>query len=147
MQSRLQALYFSQLLSLWSFLAFLYKRCFLLQSLRIDQFIQGTCRLVEDILLGTDDRISSINFLKEDHFGSTLVSGVVRKLSLKASALALKSSQFAFEKRCTRCRLFHAPTRTTSSGCFMLHRTVHALWNLYGNPYRNRAETKEETIP
>ena len=43
-------------------------------------------------------------------------------------------------------RLFHAPTRTTSSGCFMLHRTVHALWNLYGNPYRNRAET-EETIP
>ena len=44
-------------------------------------------------------------------------------------------------------RLFHAPTRTTSSGCFMLHRTVHALWNLYGNPYRNRAETDEETIP
>ena len=44
-------------------------------------------------------------------------------------------------------RLFHAPTRTTSSGCFMLHRTVHALWNLYGNPYRNRAETEEETIP
>ena len=33
-------------------------------------------------------------------------------------------------------RLFHAPTRTTSSGCFMLHRTVHALWNLYGNPYK-----------
>ena len=31
-------------------------------------------------------------------------------------------------------RLFHAPTRTTSSGCFMLHRTVHALWNLYGFP-------------
>ena len=44
-------------------------------------------------------------------------------------------------------RLFHAPTRTTSSGCFMLHRTVHALWNLYGNPYRNRVETEEETIP
>ena len=43
-------------------------------------------------------------------------------------------------------RLFHAPTRTTSSGCFMQHRTVHALWNLYGNPYRNRAEM-EETIP
>ena len=49
---------------------------------------------------------------------------------------------------CTkRPRLFHAPTRTTSSGCFMLHRTVHALWNLYGNPYTNRAETEEETIP
>ena len=46
-----------------------------------------------------------------------------------------------------RTRLFHAPTRTTSSGCFMLHRTVHALWNLYGNPYRNCAETEEETIP
>ena len=44
-------------------------------------------------------------------------------------------------------RLFHAPTGTTFSGCFMLHRTVHALWNLYGNPYRNRAETEEQTIP
>ena len=43
-------------------------------------------------------------------------------------------------------RLFHAPTGTTSSGCFMLHRTVHALWNLYGNPYRNRAEKEEETV-
>ena len=45
-----------------------------------------------------------------------------------------------------QARLFHAPTRT-SSGCSMLHRTVHALWNLYGNQYRNRAETEEETIP
>ena len=44
-----------------------------------------------------------------------------------------------------QARLFHVPTRTTSSGCFMLHRTVHALWNLYGNPYKNRAE-KEETV-
>ena len=43
-------------------------------------------------------------------------------------------------------RLFHAPTRTTSSGCLMLHRTVHAFWNLYGNPYRNRAEKEEETV-
>ena len=43
-------------------------------------------------------------------------------------------------------RLFHAPTRTTSSGCLMLHRTVHALWNLYGNPYGNRAEKEEETV-
>ena len=43
-------------------------------------------------------------------------------------------------------RLFHAPTRTTSSGCFMLHRTIHALWNLYGNPYRNRAVKEEETV-
>ena len=43
-------------------------------------------------------------------------------------------------------RLFHAPTRTTSRGCLMLHRTVHALWNLYGNPYRNRAEKEEETV-
>ena len=33
-------------------------------------------------------------------------------------------------------RLFHVPTRTTSSGCFVLHRTVHALWNLYGNSYK-----------
>ena len=32
----------------------------------------------------------------------------------------------------------------TSSGCFMLHRTVHALWNLYGNPYRNRAEKEDK---
>ena len=45
-----------------------------------------------------------------------------------------------------RTRLFHAPTCTTSSGCFMLHRTVHAIWNLYGNPYRNRAEKEEETV-
>ena len=43
-------------------------------------------------------------------------------------------------------RLFHAPTHTTSSGCFVLHRTVHALWNLYGNPYKNRAEKEEETV-
>ena len=43
-------------------------------------------------------------------------------------------------------RLFHALTRTTSSGCLVLHRTVHALWNLYGNPYRNRAEKEEETV-
>ena len=43
-------------------------------------------------------------------------------------------------------RLFHAPTRTTSSGWFMLHRTVHALWNLYGNPYKNRAVKEEETV-
>ena len=43
-------------------------------------------------------------------------------------------------------RLFHAPTRTTSSGCFMLLRTVHALWNLYGNPYKNRTEKEEETV-
>ena len=43
-------------------------------------------------------------------------------------------------------RLFHTPTHTTSSGCLMLHRTVHALWNLYGNPYRNRAEKEEETV-
>ena len=41
---------------------------------------------------------------------------------------------------------FHAPTRTTSSGCFMLRRTVHALWDLYGNPYRNRTEKEEETV-
>ena len=40
----------------------------------------------------------------------------------------------------------HAPTHTTSSGCLVLHRTVHALWNLYGNPYRNRAEKEEETV-
>ena len=43
-------------------------------------------------------------------------------------------------------RLFHAPTSTTSSGCLMLHRTVHALWNLYGNPYKNRAEKDEEAV-
>ena len=43
-------------------------------------------------------------------------------------------------------RLFHAPTRTTSSEGFMLHRTVHALWNLYGHPYKNRAEKEEETV-
>ena len=43
-------------------------------------------------------------------------------------------------------RLFHAPTRTTSSGCLVLHRTDHALWNLYGDPYRNRAEKEEETV-
>ena len=43
-------------------------------------------------------------------------------------------------------RLFHAATRTTSSGCLMLHRTVHALWNLYGNPYKNRAEKEGETV-
>ena len=43
-------------------------------------------------------------------------------------------------------RLFHTPTSTTSSGCLVLHRTVHALWNLYGNPYRNRAEKEEETV-
>ena len=35
-----------------------------------------------------------------------------------------------------RGRLFHAPTCITSSGCFMLHRTVYALWNLYRNPYK-----------
>ena len=23
---------------------------------------------------------------------------------------------------------------------------VHALWNLYGNPYQNRAEKEEETV-
>ena len=43
-------------------------------------------------------------------------------------------------------RLFHAPTRMTSSGCLMLHRTVHALWNLYGNPYRNLVGNEEETV-
>ena len=43
-------------------------------------------------------------------------------------------------------RLFHSLTRTTSSGCLVLHRTIHALWNLYGNPYRNRAEKEEETV-
>ena len=37
-------------------------------------------------------------------------------------------------------RLFHAPTCTTSRGCLVLHRTVHALWNLYGNPHKNHAE-------
>ena len=42
-------------------------------------------------------------------------------------------------------RLFHAPTRMTSSRCFMPHRTIHALWNLYGNPYKNRAEKEQET--
>ena len=31
-----------------------------------------------------------------------------------------------------------------SCGCFM--RMFHALWNLYGNPYRNRAEKEEETV-
>ena len=40
----------------------------------------------------------------------------------------------------TSHRLFHAPTRMTSSGCFVLHR------NLYGNPYRNRAEKEEKTV-
>ena len=40
--------------------------------------------------------------------------------------------------------MFHAPTRTTSSRCFMLHRTVHALCDLYGNPYRNCAEKKKK---
>ena len=43
-------------------------------------------------------------------------------------------------------RLFHAPTRMTSSRCFMLHKTVHALWNLYGIPYKNRTEKEEETV-
>ena len=43
-------------------------------------------------------------------------------------------------------RLFHTPTRTASSGCLMLHRTVHALWILYGNPYRNRAGKEGETV-
>ena len=49
--------------------------------------------------------------------------------------------------RCTLfCRLFHAPTRTTSSGRFVLHRTVHALWNLYKNQHKNRAYKEEETV-
>ena len=43
-------------------------------------------------------------------------------------------------------RLFHASTSTTSSGCLVLHRTVHSLWNLYGNPYRSHAEEEEETV-
>ena len=43
-------------------------------------------------------------------------------------------------------RLFHAPTRTISSGCFVLHRTIHGLWNLYGNPFKNRAEKEKETV-
>ena len=55
-------------------------------------------------------------------------------------------SYYHKENTVSNGRLFHAPTRTTYSGCFMLHRTVHALWNLYGNPYRNRAETEEETV-
>ena len=42
-------------------------------------------------------------------------------------------------------RLFHPLTRTTSSGCLMLHKTVNVLWNLYGNPYKSRAEKEEET--
>ena len=41
-------------------------------------------------------------------------------------------------------RLFHAPTRTTSSGCLVQHRAAHALWNLYENPSRNRAERKKK---
>ena len=44
-------------------------------------------------------------------------------------------------------RLFHAPTRTTSNGCLVLHRTVHALWNLYGNPYRKKKQSSDEGIP
>ena len=40
--------------------------------------------------------------------------------------------------------LLLAPTRTTSCRC--LRRTVHALWNLYGNPYKNRAEKEEEMV-
>ena len=42
-------------------------------------------------------------------------------------------------------RLFHVPTRTTSSGWLMVHR-IHALWNLYGNSYKNHAEKEEETV-
>ena len=42
-------------------------------------------------------------------------------------------------------RLFDAPTHTLSSGCFMFHMTVHTLWNLCGNPYKNRPG-KEEAV-
>ena len=43
-------------------------------------------------------------------------------------------------------RLFHASTRKASSRCLMLLRTVHSLWNLYGNPDKNLANNmnKEE---
>ena len=33
-----------------------------------------------------------------------------------------------------------------SSGYLVLHRTVHSLCNMYGNPHKNRVETEEETF-
>ena len=39
-------------------------------------------------------------------------------------------------------RLFHAPIGTFS-GCFVLHRTVYSIRNLYGNPYKSCTETKK----
>ena len=45
---------------------------------------------------------------------------------------------WAVKCMCRSNKLLHALTRTTSSGCLVLHRTVHALWNLYGNPYEVR---------
>ena len=62
------------------------------------------------------------------------------------SALMVAFWQDLYVSQSLWLRLFHAPTRTTSSGCFMLHRTVHALWNLYGNPYKNHTEKDEETV-
>ena len=59
---------------------------------------------------------------------------------------------FDFEAILDTCRLFHAPTRTTSSGCVVLHRTIHALWNLYGNLYkivqkRKKKQSRDEGNP
>ena len=42
--------------------------------------------------------------------------------------------------------MLHISTRMTSSGCLVLHKTVHTLWNLYGNPFKNRVGNEEETV-
>ena len=70
-----------------------------------------------------------------------VVGLVAARLVTTTIAVAIEVNSNTFQSR-----LFHAPTRATPSGCLVLHRTVHALWNLYGNPYRNRAEKKEETV-
>ena len=71
--------------------------------------------------------------------------GLVRSLVLSSPS---EMDEF-WRSRVAHPRLFHAPTRTTSSGCLVLDRTVHALWNLYGKIMQKRKEkpSRDKGIP
>ena len=71
--------------------------------------------------------------------------GLVRSLVLPSPS---EMDEF-WRSRVAHPRLFHAPTRTTSNGCLVLDRTVHALWNLYGKIMQKRKEkpSRDKGIP
>ena len=115
--------------------------CFVLHSITFIQiiyFLAETSDVMIIIGIMVLSRIVAVMVLCNSFNDGIKVGGYHNFYNLRANLTAATVH--------CRTRLFHSSTHTTSRRCFILDRTIHDLWNLYGNPYKSRAEKEEETV-